>query len=137
MFDNNAKRLACLIKDQQLLSVEVAQFYIDRIVKHNSAINAVIAERFELTLDEARQADEQVRRGEPLGAFHGLPMTIKDVFEVTGLTCEVGHLPFKGRFSDSDAVVVTRLREAGIILGKTNTPLHCADLQTYSAIHEV
>lgn len=64
-------------------------------------------------------------------------MTIKDVFEVTGLTCEVGHLPFKGRFSDSDAVVVTRLREAGIILGKTNTPLQCADLQTYSAIHEV
>lgn len=63
MFDNNAKRLACLIKDQQLLSVEVAQFYIDRIVKHNSAINAVIAERFELTLDEARQADEQVHVG--------------------------------------------------------------------------
>ena len=83
----------------------------------------MIAERFEAALDEARQADEKVRRGEPLGALHGLPMTIKDAYEVTGLTCEVGHLPFKGRVSDTDAVVVQRLRAAGaIILGKTNTP---------------
>ncbi len=136
MFDNNAKRLACLVKDKQLSSVEVTRFYINRIGKHNPVINAVIAERFEAALDEARQADEKVRRGEPVGALHGLPMTIKDAYEVTGLTCEVGHLPFKGRVSDTDAVVVQRLRAAGaIILGKTNTPLHCADLQTYNAIH--
>ena len=136
MLNTSAKELAMRMWMGELSSVEVTQFYIDRIEKHNPAINAVIAERFEAALDEARQADEKVRRGEPLGALHGLPMTIKDAYEVTGLTCEVGHLPFKGRVSDADAVVVQRLRAAGaIILGKTNTPLHCADLQTYNDIH--
>ncbi len=136
MLNTSAKELAMRMWMGELSSVEVTQFYIDRIDKHNPAVNAVIAERFEVALDEARQADEKVRRGEPLGALHGLPMTIKDAYEVAGLTCEVGHLPFKGRVSDTDAVVVQRLRAAGaIILGKTNTPLHCADLQTYNDIH--
>ena len=136
MLNISAKELAMRMWMGKLSSVEVTQFYIDRIEKHNPAINAVIAERFEAALEEARQADEKVRRGEPLGALHGLPMTIKDAYEVSGLTCEVGHLPFKGRVSNRDAVVVQRLRAAGaIILGKTNTPLHCADLQTYNDIH--
>ena len=136
MLNTSAKELAMRMWMGELSSVEVTQFYIDRIEKHNPAINAVIAERFEAALDESRQADDKVRRGEPLGALHGLPMTIKDAYEVTGLTCEVGHIPFKGRVSDTDAVVVQRLRAAGaIILGKTNTPLHCADLQTYNDIH--
>ena len=136
MLNTSAKELAMRMWMGELSSVEVTQFYIGRIEKHNPAINAVIAERFEAALDEARQADEKVRRGEPLGPLHGLPMTIKDAFEVSGLTCEVGHLPFKGRVSETDAVVVQRLRAAGaIILGKTNTPLHCADFQTYNDIH--
>ena len=136
MLDNNAKGLVRLIKNQELSSFEVTEYFIGRIEAHNGAINAVIAERFEAGRKEAQRADEMVKRGEPLGALHGLPMTIKDAYEVTGLTCEVGHLPFKGRVSDTDAVVVRRLRAAGaIILGKTNTPLHCADLQTYNAIH--
>ena len=136
MLNQTAKELARDIGKGKLSSVEVTDFFIDRIERHNPIINAVIAERFEEARKEARRADEMVKRGEPLGALHGLPMTIKDAYEVIGLTCEVGHLPFKGRVSDSDAVVVKRLREAGaIILGKTNTPLHCADLQTYNAIH--
>ena len=136
MLNQTAKELARDIGKGKLSSVEVTDFFIDRIEKHNPAINAVIAERFSDARKEAQHADEMVKRGEPLGALHGLPMTIKDAYEVTGLTCEVGHLPFKGRVSDSDAVVVKRLREAGaIILGKTNTPLHCADLQTYNVIH--
>ena len=106
MLNTSAKELAMRMWMGELSSVEVTQFYIDRIDKHNPAVNAVIAERFEVALDEARQADEKVRRGEPLGALHGLPMTIKDAYEVAGLTCEVGHLPFKGRVSDTDAVVV-------------------------------
>ena len=75
MLNASAKELATRMWMGELSSVEVTQFYIDRIEKHNPAINAVIAERFEVALDEARQADEKVRRGEPLGALHGLPMT--------------------------------------------------------------
>ena len=57
-------------------------------------------------------------------------MTIKDAFEVTGLTCDVGAPNFANIISENDAVVVQRLKQAGaIILGKTNTPLFCADWQ--------
>ena len=117
MLNASAKELAMRMWMGELSSVEVTQFYIDRIEKHNPAINAVIAERFEAALDEARQADEKVRRGEPLGALHGLPMTIKDAYEVTGLTCEVGHLPSKGEspirmrlwFSDCERLALSFL----------------------------
>ena len=136
MLNMSAKELVANMRQGELSSVEVTEFYIDRIKQHNDSINAVIAQRFEEALVQAHHADERARIGEPIGALHGLPMTIKDAYEVTGLTCEVGHLPYQGRVSTRDAVVVKRLRAAGaIILGKTNTPLQCADLQTYNAIH--
>ena len=63
-------------------------------------------------------------------------MTIKDAFEVDGLTCDVGHTAWAGRVSDRHAVVVERLRAAGaIILGKTNTPIFCGDWQSFNAVH--
>ncbi len=136
MLNLSAIDLARLIHERDVSSVEATQFFIDRIEAHNDSINAVIAERFSDALMEARLADGKVQRGEASGPLHGVPMTIKDAFEVTGLTCEVGYPAFKGRVSQSDALVVQRLRAAGaIILGKTNTPLLCADLQTYNAIH--
>ena len=136
MLNMSAKELVANMQQGELSSVEVTEFYIDRIKQQNDSVNAVIAQRFEEALVQAHHADECARAGEPIGALHGLPMTIKDAYEVTGLTCEVGHLPYQGRVSTHDAVVVERLRAAGaIILGKTNTPLQCADLQTYNAIH--
>ena len=56
MLNASAKQLAMRMWMGELSSVEVTQFYIDQIEKHNPAINAVIAERFETALDEARQA---------------------------------------------------------------------------------
>lgn len=136
MLNTSVKDLAEKIRSKDISALELTQFYIDRIEKHNGLINAVIAERFDRALSDARLADKMVRADASLGPLHGIPMTIKDAYEVTGLTCDVGHLPYKGRVSTQDAVVVQRLRAAGaIILGKTNTPLLCADLQTYNAIH--
>jgi amidase len=100
MLNTSAKDLVTRMRMGELSSLEVTEFFISRIEQHNDGINAVIAERFDAALDEARHADKKIRLGEPLGALHGLPMTIKDAFEVTGLTCEVGHPPFKGRISD-------------------------------------
>lgn len=136
MLNLSAKELARQIRERDISSIEATQFFINRIEAHNESINAVIAERFSDALINARLADDKVQRGEAFGPLHGVPMTIKDAFEVTGLTCEVGYPAFKGRVSQSDAAVVQRLQDAGaIILGKTNTPLLCADLQTYNAIH--
>ena len=78
MLQRTAKELAREIGKGKLSSVEVTDFFIDRIEQHNPTINAVIAERFDEARKEALQADERARRGESLGALDGLPMTIKD-----------------------------------------------------------
>ena len=115
MLRMSAKNLVANMRQGELSSVEVTEFYIDQIKQHNDSINAVIAQRFEEALVQAHHADERARAGEPIGALHGLPMTIKDAYEVTGLTCEVGHLPYQGRVSTHDAVVVERLRAAALL----------------------
>lgn len=132
----SAVDLAARIKSGDISSVEVTQHFIDRIKTHNPALNAVVATRFDAALDDAANADAAVAKGAPLGSLHGVPMTIKDAFEVDGLTCDVGHTGFAGRISSHNAIVVERLRAAGaIILGKTNTPIFCGDWQSFNAVH--
>lgn len=132
----SAVDLAARIKSGDISSVEVTQHFIDRIKTHNPALNAVVATRFDAALDDAANADAAVAKGAPLGPLHGVPMTIKDAFEVDGLTCDVGHTGFAGRISSHNAIVVERLRAAGaIILGKTNTPIFCGDWQSFNAVH--
>lgn len=120
----------------ELTSAEVTAFFIERIEKYNLDINAVIDTRFDKALTEAKLADEKRAAGNIDGPLHGVPMTIKDAFEVVGLTCDVGYPAFAAKVSQTDAVVVQRLKAAGaIFIGKTNTPLLCADLQTYNDLH--
>ena len=121
----------------ELTSAEVTAFFIERIEKYNLDINAVIDTRFDKALTEAKLADEKRAAGNIDGPLHGVPMTIKDAFEVVGLTCDVGYPAFAGKVSQTDAVVVQRLKAAGaIFIGKTNTPLLCADLQTYNDLQD-
>lgn len=132
----SARDIAAQIKSGAASSLEVTKYFIARIEKHNEALNAVIATRFDAALEDAARADEAVKNGTALGALHGVPMTIKDAFEIDGLTCDVGHTAWAERVSDSNAVVVERLRAAGaIMLGKTNTPIFCGDWQSFNAVH--
>ena len=132
----SARALAEKIADDALSSEEVTQAFIARIKTHNPAINAVIATRFDEALDEARAADAAIAKGQVKGPLHGLPMTIKDLFEVEGLTCDAGFPEYKDHVSTQDALVTARLKAAGaIIIGKTNSPMAGGDIQTYNAVH--
>ena len=132
----SAAQLGQKIGSGELNSADVTAFFIERIEKHNLDVNAVIDTRFDKALTEAKLADEKRAGGTIDGPLHGVPMTIKDAFEVVGLTCDVGYPAFAGMVSQTDAVAVQRLKAAGtIIIGKTNTPLLCADLQTYNDLH--
>ena len=72
---------------------------------------------------EAREADVALARGESLGAFHGVPITIKDSHDTEGIVSTGGTLGRKDFVPDADATAVARMRAAGaIVLGKTNTP---------------
>ncbi len=127
-----ALELAALIKHKEVSSQEVTAHFIARIETHNPKINTVIAERFDDALKDAEAFDNNPQTG----AFAGVPMTIKDCFEVDGLTCEIGNPAWQGKLSQADSVVAQKLRQQGVIfLGKTNTPLFAGDWQSYNDLH--
>src|SRR5512146_3284900 len=101
---------------------------LERIAKHNPALNAIVTLGEESARQRAREADEALARGEVWGPLHGLPITIKDVFEVAGLRSTCSYEPRENHIAAQDATAVARLRAAGaIILGKTNLPALAAD----------
>jgi amidase len=130
-----ASQLAQMIRDRQVSAVAVLDAYLAQIAKYNSTLNAIC------TLDEvnarirAKQADEALARGENWGALHGVPVTIKDIFETAGLRTTAGYIPLKDYIPQKDATVVARLRSAGaIILGKTNTAELAGDFQSTNSL---
>jgi amidase len=86
-------------------------------------------------LKAARAADRALTRNKPAGPLHGVPITIKEAFDVAGLHTTSSHPPLKDHVAHEDATLVARLRAAGaVILGKTNVPELCADFQTESPL---
>ena len=95
--------------------------------------------RGEEALAEAAAADEATARGGELGPLHGVPMTVKDSFDVAGLHTTWGNPAFADHVAAADATVVRRLRQAGaVILGKTNVAFMLGDFgQTANELHGV
>ena len=115
-------RLAALIRDREVSSVEVVRACLDRIEAVNPALNAVVTLAPD-ALDRARDADAALARDDATGPLHGVPCTIKDSLDTAGLRTTAGTVGWRDRVPDRDATVVTRVKAAGaIVLGKTNTP---------------
>ncbi len=132
----SASALLGRLRAGELSSRELTAALIARIEALNPGLNAVVATRFEAALEEARAADEGRARGGSMGALHGLPMTIKDTIEVTGLPTTCGAPALRDYRPAGDAEAVRRLRRAGaIVLGKTNVPLFGGDLQTFNEVY--
>jgi fatty acid amide hydrolase len=106
-----------------LSSSEVVEAHIRRIEVVNPSINAVVVPLFERARKEAAAADAARERGEALGPFHGVPITIKESFDVKGTLTTMGLSARVNQLAASDGPTVARLRAAGaIVLGKTNVP---------------
>lgn len=119
----SASEIAQLIKTKTLSSVEVVKACYARIDVVNPRINAVVAFCRERALAEAAEADALLAAGKSLGPLHGVPFTVKDSFDTTGVVSTGGTLGRKNFVPGKDATVVARARAAGaILLGKTNTP---------------
>ncbi len=83
----------------------------------------------------ARDAEEAVRRGEPLGPLHGVPIGLKDMTETAGLRTTYGSKLYEHNVPSEDALLVQRLKAAGgIIIGKTNTPEFAAGINTRNPV---
>lgn len=118
----DAVELAAQIRAKALSPVQVVQAHLDRIEALNPRLNALVCLATD-ALDQARRAEEAVRRGAPLGPLHGVPFTIKDCIDTAGLRTSRGSLLFADHVPTADATAVQRLKQAGgILLGHTNMP---------------
>jgi amidase len=130
--DQLAALRAGRVSARALLQAAVAR--TDRL---DSVINAVVARDVDRAMADALAVDEARARGAPLGALTGLPMTVKDIFDVEGLPASMGMKSLLGR-SAHDAEAVTRVRAAGaVVWGQTNVPAGSSDLQTYNRLYGV
>jgi len=135
---SSAVELAAKIKSREISSEQLVQHFIQRIQDLNPKLNAIIATNFEDALVQAKEADKKLKEGKPIGPLHGIPMTIKDSFEVVGMPTTSGAKRLKAHHSTKNAVAVQRLIDAGaIIIGKTNLPLYAGDLQSFNDLHGV
>lgn len=129
-----AKRLASLIRRRKIGCLELLDHYLDRVERFNPVLNAIIATDIPAARRRARAADKAVASGEKLGPLHGVPMTVKESFDVKGLATSWGVPAHKNSVAAQDAAAVRRLRDAGaIVFGKTNIPIWLADCQSFNA----
>ena len=130
-----ATRLARAIRNGRLSSVDATQAHLERIERLNGPINALVVVDRDGALKAARAADRARAKKNRLGPLHGVPITIKEAFDVAGHRTTSSHPPLKDNVAAQDASLVARLRTAGaVILGKTNLPELCADFQTESPL---
>jgi len=119
----SATKLAQMIREKKISSVEATNLCINRIERVNPYINAVVMTCFDRALAEAKAADAALARGEILGVLHGVPMTIKDSLDTEGVVTTGGTLGRIEYVPKKDATAVGRARKAGaILIGKTLTP---------------
>ena len=130
-----AVELSAALAAKKVSAVELAQDAINRIERHDAKINAICVRDFERGLAAARAADAELARGvkKPL---LGLPMTVKESYNVAGLPTTWG-IPAQKEFTPTeDALPITRVKDAGgVILGKNNVPLGLGDWQSYNEIY--
>jgi amidase len=115
--------MVSMLREGEISPVELVEEHLRQIERANPQINAFVRVRAEEALAEARELEAAYRREERIGLLGGVPVTVKDSFDVAGLPTAVGSRLRVGHRASCDAAAVARLRaEGAIILGKTNTP---------------
>lgn len=132
----SAVELAELIRTKKASAVEVLEHFLARIEKYNPELNAVIWMDAERGRKRAREADAALARGEVWGPLHGVPMTIKESYQVPGSPTTWGLPEYKNNITETSALAVERLEKAGVnLFGKTNVPVLLADWQSFNPIY--
>lgn len=138
----SAVSMAERIRRRELSPVDLLEAHLNRIQELNSSLNAFVQVDAEAARQQAKAAEEAVRRGrdrdkdEALGPLHGVPLSIKSSIEVAGMRWEAGTRLRSGVVGAQDAPLVARLRRAGaVILGVTNTPELLMAWETDNLLH--
>jgi amidase len=131
----SATELSAALAAKQVSAVELTQDAIARIERHDGKINAICVRDFSRALEAAHAADAARGRGETRPLL-GIPMTVKESYNVAGLPTTWGFPPQKDFRPSEDALSISRVKQAGgVILGKTNVPVGLGDWQSYNDIY--
>jgi amidase len=132
-----ATELSAALAAKKVSAVELAEDAIGRIERHDAKINAICVRDFARGLQAARAADAARSRGET-GALLGLPLTVKESYNIAGLPTTWGFPAQKDFVPPDDALSISRVKQAGaVILGKTNVPIGLGDWQSHNEIYGV
>jgi amidase len=132
----SATALGTAIRTREVGCRELLEHYLERVERHNPALNAIIVTDLRRARRRADEADAALARGESWGPLHGLPMTVKESFDVVGMPTTWGLTELKDHAADANALAVDRLLAAGaVIFGKTNVPVLLADSQSYNPVY--
>ena len=132
---SSATALLGALRGGTISAPELTALYIRRIERHDRALNAVVVRDFTRAREQAAAAEHVQRRGESR-ALLGLPITLKESINVTGLHTSCGVPDWKGFISQHDAPVSARTQAAGaVLLGKTNVPPMLADWQSTNPVY--
>jgi amidase len=130
-----AVELSAALKAKQVSAVELVEDAIGRIERHDGKINAICVRDFSRAREAARAADAALARGEAKPLL-GIPLTVKESYNVAGLPTTWGFPDQKGFVPKEDALPITRVKDAGgVIIGKTNVPVGLGDWQSYNEIY--
>ncbi len=132
----SAAAMARAIRRRRVGSLELLDLHLERVRQYNPALNAIVVLDAERARARAREADAASDNGESWGPLHGVPMTVKESFDVEGFATTWGMPGRRNTVAANNAAAVDALLRAGaIIYGKTNVPLLLGDWQTFNAIY--
>ena len=129
----SAQALAGLVRKREVGCLELLDFFIARVERLNPRINAIVVKDFDRARDSARLLDNRSDKSAPL---FGVPMTVKESFDVAGLPTTRGHTEAMHHRATVTGLAIRRLEEAGVVIfGKTNVPVDLADWQSYNPVY--
>jgi amidase len=132
----SALEAAEAIRAKRISSVELTRHVFERIDRHNPALNAFVYQLRGEALAQAKKADESLAKGEATGAFHGVPVSVKESFAVAGRPATFGIPALKDVKASRNSAAVDRLTGAGaVLIGATNVPLNLHDWQSYNSLY--
>jgi len=115
----SVRTLGDALRERRMSSVELTEGFLERARTIGKRLNAFVTLTPELAMQQARQADDEIKAGKYRGPLHGVPYALKDLVAVKGYPTTWGAVPYKDQHFDFNATIVEKLNEAGaVLLGK-------------------
>lgn len=112
----NIQQLGSLLRNKSISAVGLTTFFIERIKKYGDTLQCVVSLTESIAMEQAKQADDDFKKGIDRGPLQGIPYGLKDLFAVKNTKTTWGAQPYKEQIIEEDAYVYTRLKEAGAVL---------------------